>query len=147
MKIRNGFVSNSSSSSFIVTMKNGEKMTQELLMEIFDVKKTSPLYSFANDLSKWIIDNVKEMDINAIHKNYVGNYKKRVLTEDEMIEEIIEDYDGMDREELEKIANKEYRYYNGSAASDSGDGLEYYLCENEIDIETDIIKIKGGGGY
>lgn len=71
MKIRNGFVSNSSSSSFIVTMKNGEKMTKELLMETFDVKKTSPLYSFATELSDWIMKNVKEQSIEDIHENYV----------------------------------------------------------------------------
>lgn len=146
MKLRNGFVSNSSSSSFVVTMKNGEKMTKEILMEIFDVKKTSPLYKFAKDLTKWIINNVKEMDIKDIYENYIGN-KERTLTDEEMIEEIVADYGGMNKKELEKIARKEYRYYSGDAASDSGDGLEYYLCENGINIETDIIKIESGGGY
>jgi len=147
MKIRNGFVSNSSSSSFVVIMKNNEKMTKEKLLEVFDVNEKSPLYSFAKDLSDWIMSNVKEYDIKGIHNNFVGNYKKIELTDEQMINEIIEDYGGMDREELEKIANKEYRYYYGSASSDSGEALEYYLCENGINIDTDLIKIDSGGGY
>ena len=143
MKTRNGFVSNSSSSSFVVVMKNGKEMTKSNLLEAFDVKKTSPLYSFADDLSTWIMKNVKEMDVIGIHENYIGNYNKKNLTIDEMIEEIVEDH-GMDKEELEKIASKEIKYYEGSASSDSGDALEYYLYEGGINIETDSIQIKSG---
>lgn len=142
MKVRNGFVSNSSSSSFIVTMKNGEKMTKKTLLEAFDVKETSPLFSFANELSDWIINNVKERNITGIYEDYVGGSKGKQI--DEMIDSIIEDYGGMDREILEKIVSEEYRYYSGSACNDSGDALEAYLCDNGINIDTDIIKIESG---
>jgi len=147
MKIRNGFVSNSSSSSFVVIVKNGEELKNENLMEIFDVKESSPLYSFAKDLANWISNNVKEMDIKEIHDNFVGNYKKLPLTEDEMIKEIIDDYGGMSEEDLNKVKNKDYRYYYGSAANDSGEAIESYLCESELDIDTDLIKIQSDGGY
>jgi len=145
MKLRNGFVSNSSSSSFIVIMKNGKEMTKNVLLEVFDVKKTSPLYSFAKNLSKWIINNVEEKDIKDIYEDYVGDPDGKTI--DEMIEEIVEDYGGMNKEELEKIASKEYRYYSGSASNDSGDALESYLCETAMDIETDFIKIDSEEGY
>ena len=59
-----------------------------------------------------------------------------------MINEIVEDYGGMDKELLEKVASKEYRYYSGSASSESGDALEYYLYDDGIGIETDVIKIE-----
>lgn len=144
MKIRNGFVSNSSSSSFIVTMKNGEKMTKQTLLEAFDVKETSPLYKFAEELSDWIISNVEEKDIAGIYEEYVYSDNSDSLTTEKMIEEIIEDYSGIDRENLEKIASKEYRYYSGSACNDSGDALESYLCDSDIKIDTDIIKIESG---
>jgi hypothetical protein len=147
MKVRSGFVSNSSSSSFIVIMKNGEKMTKKTLLEVFDIQEKSPLYGFAKELSDWIVKNVEEMDIKSIHDNYVGNYQKKNLTEDDMIEEIIEDYGGIEKEMLEKIKTKEYRYYSGSASDDSGDGLETYLCESGINIDTDLIKIESGGSY
>ena len=141
MKLRNGFVSNSSSSSFIVTMKNGEKMTKELLMNIFDVKKTSPLYYFANELSDWMMKSVDEKSIRDIHENYVGS-SREILSDDEIIEEIVNEQIGMDREELEKIKTKQIRYYKGSASSDSGEALEYYLYEGGIEYEDDVIKIE-----
>jgi len=145
MKVRNGFVSNSSSSSFIVIMKNGKEMTKSNLLEIFDVKKTSPLYSFSNDLSEWIVKNIKECDIDDIYSNYCGHDKN--LTVDQKIEAIIKDYYGITKDVLIKIKNGEYKYYEGSAYDDSGYGLETYLCESEINIENDIISIKGGGSY
>lgn len=142
MKVRSGFVSNSSSSSFIVTMKNGEKMTKETLLEAFDVKETSPLYKFAVELSDWIIGNVEEKTVVGIYEDYIGGSKGKSI--DEMIEEITEDYGSMDRELLEKIVAEEYRYYSGSACNDSGDALESYLCDTDLNIDTDIIKIESG---
>ena len=141
MKLRNGFVSNSSSSSFIVTMKTGEKMTKKILMDTFDVKKNSPLYSFANDLSDWVMKNVEEQSIGDLHDDYFGS--NQVLTEDDMIKELLED-DCWESEFLEKIKDKKIRYYKGSASSDSGEALEYYLYEGGIDFENDFIKIENG---
>jgi len=144
MKIRTGFVSNSSSSSFIVIMKNGKELDKETLLETFEVKETSPLYGFALDLTEWILHNVEKDTIKSLHENYIGNYKKKKLTEDQMIEEILEDY-GMEKEELEKIKNGELTRYSGSAATDSGDAIEEYICNSGLDIETNNIKIECGG--
>jgi len=144
MKTRNGFVSNSSSSSFVVIMKNGKELSKETLLEVFDVKKTSPLYSFAKDLTDWIIDNLEEENISGIYDNFCGTSKGK--TEEEMIDDLVEDCD-MNKSDLEKISNKEYRYYIGSASDESGDALESYLCQNDMNIETVDIKIVGGGNY
>jgi hypothetical protein len=147
MKIRTGFVSNSSSSSFVVIMKNGEKMSKDTLLKILEVNEKSPLYGFSLTLTNWMLNNLEENDIKKLHDNYVGGYQKIELTEDEMIRQIIEDYGGIDKDDLEKIRTKQYRYYCGEASNDSGDAIESYLYEADINIETDIIKIKGGNVY
>jgi len=65
-----------------------------------------------------------------------------------MIDEIIDQgYPHIPREDLVKILNKEYRYYEGSASDDSGDGLEGYLCETGINVNNDVIHIQSGGNY
>lgn len=145
MKIRTGFVSNSSSSSFIVTMKNGKKLTEEILLETFEVSETSPLYGFALDLTEWILHNVEKDTIKSIHEKYIGNYKNRKLTEEEMIKEILEDYSNLDKEELEKIKSGELIRYSGSVATDTDNAIEAYVCSSGLDIETDNIKIECNG--
>lgn len=145
MKIRNGFVSNSSSSSFVVIMKNGKKLDKSELMNIFGVDKKSPLYNFSKDLSNWMVNNLKEYDIKKLHKEFC--YSKEDLTDEEMINDIVENYSSINKEDLEKVVSNEYKYYYGSASNDSGNAIEYYLCEATIKVETNDIKIISDGGY
>lgn len=52
MKYRNGFVSNSSTSSFIIT--TSEELTVELLISYFGVDKSSPLYGISKQIADYI---------------------------------------------------------------------------------------------
>jgi hypothetical protein len=141
MKTRNGFVSNSSSSSFIVIMKNRKELSKEYLLETFGVNEKSPLYGFAEDLANWIVNNVELQSIKDLYHNYIGGSNKKNPTEDEMIEEILEDYGGVNKKLLQQIKNKEILYYEGSASNDGDTRLELMLYEGDLSIDTDEIKI------
>lgn len=143
MKVRNGFVSNSSSSSFVVIMKNGQDLTYESLISVLDINEKSPLFTFAKDLAKWTISNTKKHTIEDIFNNYYGRTAAG-LTEDQMIDEILKEFYG-DKTEykniLEKIKNGKFCYYEGRASNDSGYALEYYLYDNGLNVDTENIKI------
>lgn len=149
MKIRQGFVSNSSSSSFIAIMKNGQDLTKAAILEALEVKKGAPLYSFAKDVADWMISNLDEQNVSDIFENYIGSYNGQILVEDDMINEILKEElepDILTEDTLEKIKDKKYRYYEGSASDEEG-GLEGYLCDVGINVDTDIMLIKSGGSY
>jgi hypothetical protein len=127
-------------------MKNGKELSKDVLLEAFGVDKNAPLYGFAKELANWIVKNVKEYDIKELCENYC--YDISGLPDDELIDELLEQNDdfGLTKEDLIKIKNKEYRYYEGSASDEEG-GLEGFLCDTGINIDTYTIKIKSGGSY
>ena len=63
MKIRKGFVSNSSSSSFIVGIPSDKKLSADSIMEVFGVAESSPLYEYAKAIAKRISQFKKKKDI------------------------------------------------------------------------------------
>jgi hypothetical protein len=132
MKIRNGFVSNSSSSSFIIISKNGE-LTLEKLMNAFDVNEKSPLYPLAKDVAKRMLDS-DEMNAKSWKETWC--YQE---TDEEFKEQLPEQYEIY---EMLKEDNNIKVYY-GSA--DSYDDAA--LCEMDIYYEDDDIKIEKDGGY
>ena len=76
MKIRNGFVSNSSSSSFTIWYKG--ELTKENIIKALGVDKDNPLYFFAEDLAEYIIGqtfNPYNKPIEAI-KELPDEYKR-----------------------------------------------------------------------
>jgi len=140
MKIRNGFVSNSSSSSFLIVMKNNKVLNKNSLIESFKMDKNSPLFGFANDLSDFLINESEECTIASMHDNYVGHYGEDVLSVDDMIKELVEDI-SMDKEMLESIKNNKIKVYEGSATDEDGDAISSYLYNSEVCFDTDEISM------
>ena len=126
MKIRNGFVSNSSSSSFLIISKKDE-LSSEKLLEIFDVKDTSPIYSVIETLSKDIIDCTEKMTT----EEYLDNYAYGDTLE-EKEKELEEDYP--EYFEYYKLAKEnDWKIYYGSADTDEDATVSNLILNHEDD--------------
>jgi len=134
MKIRNGFVSNSSSSSFIILSK--DNLEPEKLIEIFDIKESSPIYEVIKRLASNIINCSTEMTPISFLNEYTckytsnGNDKSTEEKETELKEDYPEYY------EYYMIAKeKNWKIYDGSADSyEDSDVASLDISYNNDDI-------------
>lgn len=148
MKSRNGFVSNSSSSSFILVSKNKEPLA-EVLKE-FNIPDTHPLSEPLNrSFIELMEDNSKKIkDISAYLKEY--HYCNS-------IEEYLEMQGYQDIEEYLQSSSNDtvwffYKFpnadiYFGAFESYGESQLESFMCNTEIDFENDKIIFKNPGSY
>ncbi len=119
MKIRSDFVTNSSSSSFVIAMK--EELTPEKLYEVFEVHERHPLVN--------IVDTIFR--------------RAEKTTEEEFVKQ--HDYLLGDKE-YQEILGKGYLFYEGYFSDECSSPAETYLCCTNLDItDEDFIMIHEGG--
>ncbi len=118
-KVRFGFVTNSSSSSFIIEVRNG-KLTEEVVRKALGVDETSMLRSMADAVAQFLIGAVEEVN-----------------------NEECEEWEDYNEKELLK---KGWKVFRGRASSD-GEGIEPVICEMTIDYKSKDLIIRKDGGY
>ena len=132
MKIRKGFVSNSSSSSFIIAFKGNNDELRIKLREIFGnppgknpIKSMLPIGDvFANNIEDDPIKTLEEWDeFYGDSSNPRGNHERF----------------------LERL-KEGWTVYNGGFV-DCHTELETFLCDSDIDYEDNEILIWQEGGY
>lgn len=126
MKTRNGFVSNSSSSSFIIGV-NGD-LTEDKIMKVFNIDKSSPLFGIAKGIAGIMLGADK--------------YTKKEYFKDRCYES-----DSDLTSEEKKIFDKGFTLYSGYASDeDSSNGIETALCNMDLNYEdSEIIMFKEAG--
>jgi hypothetical protein len=135
MKIRNGFVTNSSSTSFILSMK--EEFTEENFISALGAEGDSPLNKIFEDLFKAVEENaediisvVKKEGDQSVEKFLEGSFSKETISK---VNEFLE-------------AGR--KVYYGRLHSDCESAAEqYFCCESFILMEDDIYFNGNIGGW
>ena len=131
MKIRNGFVSNSSSSSFLIIMKN-EELSDKKLIELFDVDETSMVFPLVKKYANDLIYCSEKISF----EDYLDNYVCGDTIEEK--EKNLEEYCEYCYKYYKLAKDNDWIIYNGDA-----DRYEYpTISEISLDYEDDDIIIK-----
>ena len=121
MIIRDGFVTNSSSTSFIIISK--KQLTGEYLAEKLGVKKDAPNYHAILSLCKEMVEEGIDFWLAPGANN-------------ELVKEL---FGEKTAKKYQKLSNKGYNVYCGSISSEETD-IETALC-------LDCFRVKGRGIY
>ena len=129
MKIKDDFITNSSSTSFILSMK--DKVNKKNFMNKVGITEEFPLSKIFDDLFESIQHNKYE-----IHE-----YMRDCNKSNETIEEFLES-EGYDKEAISKvmeILRNGRKVYYGKISSDGGSSAEVFFCmESFLVCEEDI---------
>ena len=135
MKIRNGFVSKSSSSSFMVGLPNlaTEKELQEFLIKKMGADENSFFYRAAKEIAECILCS------------------EPIRTKEDLIAEAYadswEDVDEWYKEPFEKCEAKGLNFYIGSATNDACEIGEQMFCEMKWQVDDDDFFMNKDSGY
>lgn len=138
MKIRNGYVTNSSSTSFLISLKDSWK--KEAFMSAAGADGQSPMNTIFEDLFE-AIDSQKQ----EIHKA-VKAQREKGLTVSKFLEK--EGFDHETVDVVERLIADGREVYYGSLQSAGGTCSEVYFCCRSFVVYEDDIYFNGSiGGW
>lgn len=129
MKLRDDFVTNSSSTSFVLAMKN--ELNEDNFLRSIGVEGEFPLDKLFKDLFEAIDSNKEE-----IHK-YMSSSKEGYSSVADFLEQ--EGYDMATIQKVEELLNTEQCVYYGKISSDGRSSSEVFFCmESFLVCDGDI---------
>jgi hypothetical protein len=132
MKIRSGFVSNSSSSSFVIAIKDGD--LESNFKKVLDGIKITEDFPMKELVERFISIITGAFVDNATEYTYDGFLEDRYYEEDEFESQYPEIYD--------KVKNHGWKLYDGSVSDQDYDNMgAMMLVPMGIDYKTDEIII------
>ena len=134
MKVKSDFVTNSSSSSFIVLTKDFVelKAVKAILKELAGESKMLP--DLPQQIADTITDSMEKITVKGLMDDY-GYMDIDEFRGDNGYYDVI-------------FENPDYpNIFVGSVANDTGNEVETMLCEAEIDYKDNYIIIKKDGGF
>jgi hypothetical protein len=135
MKIRGGFISNSSSSSFVLALKDKNADLDKLFDEFkAELPKDNPLVPFVELLIEDIISTIRGRAAEKTAEEWLRDYGYDSLEsakEDGWSEAI----------KIAELYENGYKVYHGTFWDDTGDPAELMLCARSLNFETDDITL------
>ena len=129
MKVRMGFVTNSSSTNFIVGIKDG--LTKEKVLRALGIDDTSPLFPLANDIAQFIVGEAEPFPLEETLADYGC--------------ETFEDLpDNPYWESVKKVLRRGWKLLRGDASLNEGELAETIVSNLGLVYEDDELFLETG---